>query len=203
MSRDHRVIALDLRGHGDSDWAGEGKYKTEDYARDVSVSFERMGNMLSGLGRGEEALAYFQKALEIRERLAQMQPQNVEAQCDAACEARANVTATCTDPMVTIYARVGSPGMTARLNALVTSLQTNYPRILTAAARIERLTMTVPAFVQSLDGVARAAVNVGVQAVACTAQAVTVSAAAASKFNATVNVSVMFSASITATGTAQ
>ncbi|MBI5518137.1 MAG: hypothetical protein HY909_30480 [Deltaproteobacteria bacterium] len=128
---------------------------------------------------------------------------NVEAQCDAACEARANVTATCTDPMVTIYARVGSPGMTARLNTLVTSLQTNYPRILTAAARIERLTMTVPAFVQSLDGVARAAVNVGVQAVACTAQAVAVSAAAASKFNATVNVSVMFSASITATGTAQ
>ena len=31
----YHVIALDMRGHGDSDWAGEGNYTTEDYASDV------------------------------------------------------------------------------------------------------------------------------------------------------------------------
>ena len=31
----YRIIAVDMRGQGDSDWAGEGNYKTEDHASDV------------------------------------------------------------------------------------------------------------------------------------------------------------------------
>ncbi|RLT41194.1 MAG: alpha/beta hydrolase [Chloroflexi bacterium] len=31
----YRVLAMDMRGHGDSDWAGEGHYTTEEYASDV------------------------------------------------------------------------------------------------------------------------------------------------------------------------
>ena len=35
-----------------------------DFLRDLSVSYERMGDLLRGLGQGEQARAYFQKDLE-------------------------------------------------------------------------------------------------------------------------------------------
>jgi hypothetical protein len=35
-----------------------------DFLRDLSVSYERMGYLLRGLGQGEQARAYFQKDLE-------------------------------------------------------------------------------------------------------------------------------------------
>jgi pimeloyl-ACP methyl ester carboxylesterase len=39
----YRVLALDMRGHGDSDWAGEGKYTTEHYAADVAALVDHLG----------------------------------------------------------------------------------------------------------------------------------------------------------------
>jgi pimeloyl-ACP methyl ester carboxylesterase len=52
----YRCIALDLRGHGDSDWSEEGWYPTRDHARDVGSlatalglrQFALVGNSLGG-----------------------------------------------------------------------------------------------------------------------------------------------------------
>ena len=35
FSKDYRVIAVDMRGHGDSGWSAEGAYLVEDYVKDV------------------------------------------------------------------------------------------------------------------------------------------------------------------------
>ena len=43
MSSHYRVLALDMRGHGDSQWAGEGHYTTEDYASDVAALVQHLG----------------------------------------------------------------------------------------------------------------------------------------------------------------
>ncbi len=43
----HRAITLDLRGHGDSDWSGQGNYLFEDFADDVKVV---VGEILAKFG---------------------------------------------------------------------------------------------------------------------------------------------------------
>ena len=43
ISDDYYVIAIDMRGHGDSDWANEGEYTTEHYAYDVEQLAINMG----------------------------------------------------------------------------------------------------------------------------------------------------------------
>src|SRR5678816_1226900 len=35
LNQRHRVIAIDLRGHGDSDWSPKGEYSVEDYVSDL------------------------------------------------------------------------------------------------------------------------------------------------------------------------
>ena len=42
-SRDYHVIAVDMRGHGDSDWDSRGDYLVEDYTRDVEGLIEQLG----------------------------------------------------------------------------------------------------------------------------------------------------------------
>ena len=37
FARDHHVIALDMRGHGDSAWSPEGAYLVQDYVRDLEA----------------------------------------------------------------------------------------------------------------------------------------------------------------------
>ena len=37
FARDHRVLAIDMRGHGDSAWDPAGAYMVEDYARDLEA----------------------------------------------------------------------------------------------------------------------------------------------------------------------
>ena len=37
MSLDRRVVGLDMRSYGDSQWASEGNYTTEDFASDVDA----------------------------------------------------------------------------------------------------------------------------------------------------------------------
>lgn len=39
----YRVLALDLRGHGDSDWSPAGAYLVEDYASDLEQFAEQLG----------------------------------------------------------------------------------------------------------------------------------------------------------------
>src|SRR5690242_8474411 len=40
FNTDYHVIALDMRGHGDSQWSPEGAYLVEDYARDLAAFIE-------------------------------------------------------------------------------------------------------------------------------------------------------------------
>ena len=53
-----------------------------DYQRDLSVSYERMGDLYVALGQGEQARVSFQRALEIRERLASAEPDRADYQRD-------------------------------------------------------------------------------------------------------------------------
>lgn len=42
MAAGYRVLALDMRGHGDSQWAGLGNYTTEHYASDVAALVQHL-----------------------------------------------------------------------------------------------------------------------------------------------------------------
>jgi tetratricopeptide (TPR) repeat protein len=53
-----------------------------DYQRDLSVSYNKMGDLFRALGQGEEARQAFLKALAIRERLAQAEPDRADYQRD-------------------------------------------------------------------------------------------------------------------------
>ncbi|HMN95565.1 MAG TPA: hypothetical protein PKC43_05005, partial [Phycisphaerales bacterium] len=55
-----------------------------DYQRDLSVSYERMGDLYSALGQGEAARSAYQSALSIRERLAESEPDRADYQRDLA-----------------------------------------------------------------------------------------------------------------------
>jgi tetratricopeptide (TPR) repeat protein len=53
-----------------------------DYQRDLSVSYERIGDLFRVLGKGDDARQAFAKALAIRERLAQAEPGRADYQRD-------------------------------------------------------------------------------------------------------------------------
>jgi pimeloyl-ACP methyl ester carboxylesterase len=65
MSADYRVVALDMRGHGDSQWAPAGKYTTEDFASDVAALAEHLDLrniiVLGGSTGGRAALVFAAK----------------------------------------------------------------------------------------------------------------------------------------------
>lgn len=42
FNRDYRVIAVDLRGHGDSAWSPEGAYLVDDYTKDIEALVEQL-----------------------------------------------------------------------------------------------------------------------------------------------------------------
>jgi pimeloyl-ACP methyl ester carboxylesterase len=56
------VVALDQRGHGDSDWAKDGGYRPDDHARDIRAVHDRLGLrpvVLIGLSMGgRNAIAF-------------------------------------------------------------------------------------------------------------------------------------------------
>ncbi|HJQ85085.1 MAG TPA: alpha/beta hydrolase [Candidatus Binatia bacterium] len=43
LARDHHVLALDQRGHGDTDWAPDGRYRREDFVADVRAFLDDRG----------------------------------------------------------------------------------------------------------------------------------------------------------------
>ena len=42
FARNYHVFAIDMRGHGDSDWEPQGAYLVEDYARDIEALVEQL-----------------------------------------------------------------------------------------------------------------------------------------------------------------
>ena len=55
LGRDHRVVCLDQRGHGDSDWAPEGDYARETQAADLDAITDALGFarfVLAGMSMG-------------------------------------------------------------------------------------------------------------------------------------------------------
>jgi esterase len=55
LARQHRCLALDQRGHGDSDWSTEGAYGFDDHARDVAGFIEGLqlrAPLLVGMSMG-------------------------------------------------------------------------------------------------------------------------------------------------------
>jgi esterase len=42
LARDHRVLAIDMRGHGDSAWSPEGAYLVEDYVKDLEAMLQQL-----------------------------------------------------------------------------------------------------------------------------------------------------------------
>jgi pimeloyl-ACP methyl ester carboxylesterase len=63
MSLDRRVVGLDMRSYGDSQWASEGNYTTEDFASDVDalVEYLYMDRVLGGSLWGRVALVFAAK----------------------------------------------------------------------------------------------------------------------------------------------
>ena len=53
-----------------------------DFLHDLTVPYDRMGDLLRGLGQGEQARAHFRKSLDIRERLARQEPDRADFQRD-------------------------------------------------------------------------------------------------------------------------
>jgi pimeloyl-ACP methyl ester carboxylesterase len=43
LARDYRVLAIDMRGHGDSGWSPEGAYLVEDHVKDLEVLVQQLG----------------------------------------------------------------------------------------------------------------------------------------------------------------
>lgn len=125
-----------------------------------------------------------------------------DVQCDAACRARVQAQATCSPAAVRVAAvATVNPSGQARLNTLITSLQTNYPQFARFAQRLVVLgSTTVPTFVSSVRGAADAAGRVSATATACMVRAGVIAADTATRLNATVQVNVQFSAAVTVQG---
>ena len=72
-----------------------------DYARDLSVSYERMGDLFRALGNGVQAREFYEKALEVRERLSESAPENADYARDlfVSCFRMASIEEDAQDPI--------------------------------------------------------------------------------------------------------
>jgi hypothetical protein len=127
------------------------------------------------------------------------------AECKAACDARANAKATCDPPTVTIVGvAVADTAKQMKIDKLVATLKTNYPKIIRAQQRVQfALVPSGTALVAAVKAGATSLKAVGVQATACMAVAIDAVVDAAASVDASVSVSVMVSASVSASGSAQ
>ena len=78
-----------------------------DYLRDLSVSYNKMGDLMGRLGDGEQSRQFYQKRLEIAERLVRQEPDRADYQAD----------------LVVSLVRVGSREALNRALAILRSLE--------------------------------------------------------------------------------
>lgn len=67
------AVAVDLRGHGDSEWVASGHYRFADYGRDAEALVEQLTDMFgeapSGVGASLGGLSFLASEINIRPRL--------------------------------------------------------------------------------------------------------------------------------------
>lgn len=123
-----------------------------------------------------------------------------DVDCRAACEARVDVTAECTEPSVAVYFDgTIDPAGQARLLALITTLERNYPRLLALEAQLTAIATSSAQLVATFDSAAAAARRLGVRATACFADATAVAVESAATVDVTLSVTVEVTASASAT----
>lgn len=126
-----------------------------------------------------------------------------DAQCEASCDARVSVRAECTEPSLVVDAAVSvDPEAQARLDALLLTLDANYPRFLALEARLEEVTTSSADLVTSFGDAADAAGRSSIRAMACLADASAVAADSVRTIDVTFSVSVEVSASVSASAEA-
>ncbi len=119
---------------------------------------------------------------------------DADADCKAACESEASFDVECDDPTVVItYTGPGS----ADVEAVIATIETNYPAIADAVVRLPIIAEATVDLASRADDAAGAAVDVGVQGVACLAAAAGAAAGAAATVSVNVMVSVEVQGSVT------
>lgn len=124
--------------------------------------------------------------------------------CKTNCDARAHFDAICTEPSLTVtYGYAGAPAQEVALQRLVGALRNNYARLLKVGFRAEKAVAVAAAgYALALDGITTTANQVGLGAAACVADAITQVTGAAAKVHVSVTISVSFTASVSAGGSA-
>lgn len=70
------------KSHAIGERLAQGEPDRPDLQRDLSFSYNRLGDLARALGQYETAQSYFRKSLAIREQLAQAAPERVNPQRD-------------------------------------------------------------------------------------------------------------------------
>jgi len=121
------------------------------------------------------------------------------AQCETACEARVDLTATCSEPVVSIDAGLAIDlEDQVRLDALVESLHANYPRFLALGARVEAIAESGAELANTFEDTADATGRLGLRAMACIADATSDTLESLHTVQISVQVTVEVSASVSA-----
>jgi hypothetical protein len=122
-----------------------------------------------------------------------------DAHCEAACDARIDARAECTEPSLEMSWSIDvDPAAQARFDALIATLEANYPRLLALTARLENVVASGGELVTAFEGAAGAAGNLGYMATMCFADSTLLAASSLATIEVTMTVSVEVSASATA-----
>ncbi|MCB9592533.1 MAG: hypothetical protein H6719_07360 [Sandaracinaceae bacterium] len=123
-----------------------------------------------------------------------------DVDCRAACDARVDATAQCTEPSVAVYFDgTIDPAGQERLLALITTLERNYPRLLQLQAQLTQIAESGATLVGTFDSASAAARRLGVRATACFVDATAVAVDSAATVDVTLSVTVEVTASASAT----
>ncbi|MEY2935521.1 MAG: hypothetical protein RL033_6270, partial [Pseudomonadota bacterium] len=124
-----------------------------------------------------------------------LRPPKVEAQCEAACNARLDAEARCTpgEAHVRVRGAVAS-NLEERLARVRGAIEGAGGAVLATRAKLERLVGSGKLLLRAADDVPRAVGEIGVSAAACAAES------AAGIINASASISVSFEASVSVSG---
>lgn len=124
-------------------------------------------------------------------------PPQADVNCNASCNARIHAEATCTPGSTTVRVEGGVTGdIQARATRLRTAVEGSLPAITAVAEKLQRLNASAQALVQSGEQVAASIQQLGLEAIACAAQATTTLPRATVSVSVSVEVSASLSGSV-------